>query len=142
MTVATSHYGSADSLLFASYSDDLKRPPITLNYHPVISLNNRPPFPLSPMAALRPPPPYHRSSASSMTTDSTMYSRIPILDESSAASSSSGNRDINGKSRNASRIPRSTLAEYQDESLASTAIPEKHVWDGGYPQPLKFISII
>ena len=93
-------------------------------------------------------------STSSMTIDnSAIYSYNSILDGSTAASSSSGNRSTNKKSTDFllySQIPANTPFTEGDEpknEITSTTISGRHerndsVWDSGYPQPLKFVSIL
>ena len=92
------------------------------------------------------------STLSMMSDSPPMYYPNPILDESvPVSSSSSSNGNSNEKSRKSPRILTNTLftavAEPEAE-LKSTAIPgrdeenvDDSVWDSGYPQPLRFVSI-
>ena len=96
--------------------------------------------------------PQRRISTLSMVSDRPpMYYPNPIFDGSVPVSSSSSNGNSNEKSRKSPRIPTNTLftagAEPEGE-LTSTAIPgrdegnvDDSVWDSGYPQPLRFVSI-
>ena len=85
------------------------------------------------------------STLSTMTDRPPVYSPSPILDESVPGSSlsSNGNTDEKmGRSRVLAYTPGTDLGV----ELTSTAIPGRReendsAWDGGYPQPLRFVPI-
>jgi hypothetical protein len=87
------------------------------------------------------------STLSTMTDRPPMYCRSPILDESTLASSSSSNGNINDKGGRASRNPAYAGVAQPGVDLTSAAIPGRqgdvnNDWDSGYPQPLKFVPIV
>ena len=91
--------------------------------------------------------PQERISTPSMMTDRPpMYSFNPLLDESAAASSSSSSNGNTNEKRSPVNILSYTAVAEPEDRVTSTVVPGRHeenagVWDGGYPQPPRFMPI-